>query len=164
MNNNNKNTLENRYMEFVLASQAFAIPLTSVKEVIQRPEVTSIPNMPPYFEGMMNLRGKIIGVFNLRKRLGVASANSKTTGATEPVPAEVIIIVEISGLSIGMIVDEVTRVIHATTDSIKDAPVQSNNSMSRYVKKVIQTKDDIVLSIDVGEMLEISKLKNNLAA
>lgn len=59
-----------RFMEFRLGTQMYAVPLLTVKEVIPKPEITSVPNMPSHFEGMINLRGQILGVFNVRKKLG----------------------------------------------------------------------------------------------
>jgi purine-binding chemotaxis protein CheW len=154
-----QNTLENRYMEFILGDQQFALPLISVKEVIQKPEITNVPNMPSHFEGMMNLRGKIIGVFNVRKKMSIKAQESKTEKSPD-----VVIVVEKDGISVGMIVDEVTRVIHATADMISAAPVKEGDSTLKYILNVIQTKGDMVLSIDVNELLEIEKYRKKIAS
>jgi purine-binding chemotaxis protein CheW len=154
-----QNTLENRYMEFTLGDQYFALPLISVKEVIQRPEVTQVPNMPSHFEGMMNLRGKIIGVFNVRKKLGVKKPVEKADASPE-----VVVVVEQNGISVGMLVDEVTKVIHATDDMIKQAPLKDDDPSKKFIMNVIQTKDSMVLSIDVNELLDIEKYRKQMAA
>lgn len=153
-----QNTLNNRYMEFLLNQQAFALPLISVKEVIQKPEITSIPNMPAHFEGMMNLRGKIIGVFNVRKKLSVKATSDRVS--TTP---EVVIVIEKDGVSV-MIVDEVTKVIHATDVMVKEAPLKEDDPTRRYILNVIHSKDEMVLSINVNELLEIDKYKKALAS
>lgn len=151
--------LENRFMEFLLGDQSFAIPLISVKEVIQRPDITSVPNMPAYFEGMINLRGKIIGVFNVRKKLSLKQHASKIDAGPE-----VVIVVEMEGVSVGMIVDEVRRVIHATEDMISPAPLREDDPAHKYVVNVIRLKNDMVLSMDAGKLLEIEKYRRNLAS
>ena len=154
-----QNTLENRYMEFTLGDQFFALPLISVKEVIQKPEVTTVPNMPAHFEGMMNLRGKIIGVFNVKKKLGVKKSAEKSDASPE-----VVVVVEQNGISVGMLVDEVTKVIHATEDMLKQAPLKDDDISKKFIQNVIQTKENMVLSIDVNELLEIEKYRKQLAA
>lgn len=151
-------TLDNRYMEFLLGDQLFAIPLMSVKEVIQRPDVTAVPNMPAHFEGMMNLRGQILGVFNVRKKL---SAKTKEQRVTTP---EVVVVIEHEGLSVGMLVDEVSRVLHAQEDQLKPAPIRGDDPAAKYVKAVIQFGSEMVLTIDVAELLEIEKYKQKAAA
>jgi purine-binding chemotaxis protein CheW len=163
----NQNTLENRFMEFTLEEQFFALPLISVKEVIQKPDVTTVPNMPAHFEGMMNLRGKIIGVFNVRKKLGIkrpVAEKGQSHDLATPQSPEVVVVVEQNGVSVGMLVDEVTRVIHATSDMLKDAPLKDDDATRKFIVNVIQTKEHMVLSVDVSELLEIEKYRKQLAA
>ena len=151
-------TLDNRYMEFLMGEQLFAIPLMSVKEVIQRPDVTTMPNMPSHFEGMMNLRGQILGVFNVRKKLG---SKARPENLTTP---EVVVVIEHEGLSVGMLVDEVTRVVHASEEMLKPAPLRSTDAAGRYIRAVIHNEDQMVLTIDVAELLEIEKYREKIAA
>ncbi len=153
------NKMENRYMEFTLGDQFFAIPITAVREVIQRPEFTTMPNMPAHFEGMINLRGKILGVFNIRKKLNV----KKIVERAEQSP-DVVIVVEHDSISVGMLVDEVTRVIQVTPDMIKDAPLKDDDPSKKYILNIIQTKEALVLQVDVNELLEIDKYRKQLAA
>lgn len=143
--------LENRFMEFRLGEQLFAIPLLNVKEVIQLPEVTSVPNMPAHFEGMMNLRGQIIGVFSVRKKL-----SSKPTN-TPAESSQVVIVIEESQINVGIIVDEVTRVLHASPESLKPAPLKSDDPANKYVSGVIQSNNDLVLNLNVSQLLELNK-------
>jgi purine-binding chemotaxis protein CheW len=146
-------SLENRYMEFKLGDQLYAIPLLIVKEVIQKPEITAIPNMPGHFEGMINLRGKILGVYNVRKKLlAKARDASRTT-------AEVVIVIEHSQVSVGMIVDEVTRVLHPEPEMVKPAPVKSGESAHDFVNSIIQIGEELILTINVAQLLELSKIQ-----
>lgn len=143
--------LENRYMEFRLGDQLYAIPLLNVKEVIQKPEATVVPNMPSHFEGMMNLRGQILGVFSVRKKL-----NAKARSA-EDTTSEVVIVIEQHGINVGMIVDEVTKVLHPNADMIQAAPLKKDDPARVFITSVIQTGDDLVLTIDVSHLLDLEK-------
>jgi purine-binding chemotaxis protein CheW len=151
--------LDNRYMEFQLGGQLFAMPLMSVKEVIQKPEITSVPNMPSHFEGMMNLRGQILGVFDVRKKLAV-KAREKNSENTP----EVIIVIEDQGVSVGMLVDEVTKVLHTNEGMIKPAPIKEDDQASSFIRSVIHAGEEMVLAVDVRNLLEIEKYKNKLSA
>ncbi|HVJ64170.1 MAG TPA: chemotaxis protein CheW [Bdellovibrionota bacterium] len=149
--------LDNRYMEFLLGEQLFALPLMSVKEVIQRPDVTPVPNMPTHFEGMMNLRGQILGVFNVRKRLAAKERKNKDSAH------EVVVVIEHHGVSVGMLVDEVTKVLHPAADMLKPAPIKHDDAASKFIRSVIQTGSEMVLTIDVAELLEIEKYRQQMA-
>ncbi len=150
------NSLENRFMEFKLGGQLYAIPLLSVMEVIPKPEVTVVPNMPSHFEGMINLRGQILGVFNVRKKLA-----AKPREATKS-NSEVVIVIEQLGISAGMIVDEVTRVLHAKGDMIGPAPLKENDPARQFIGSVIQTGTELVMTIHVASLLELEKYKSAL--
>jgi purine-binding chemotaxis protein CheW len=150
--------LDNRYMEFQLGDQLFAMPLMSVKEVIQKPEITEVPNMPAHFQGMMNLRGQILGVFDVRKRLG-----SKVRDKSLTTP-EVVIVIEYAGISVGMVVDEVTKVLHTNADMIKPAPIKDDDAAAKFITSVIHIEGEMVLAVDVNQLLEIEKYRNKVAA
>lgn len=142
--------IDNRFMEFRLGDQLYALPLLNVKEVIQRPEVTAVPNMPAHFEGMMNLRGQILGVFNVRKKLAAKARASETN-------TEVVVVIEQAGISVGMIVDEVTRVLHPNTDMIRSAPLKEDDPARAYITSVIQAEKDLILTVDVSRLLDLEK-------
>ncbi len=145
--------LKNRYMEFRIGGQVFGVPLLSVKEVVPKPEIVPVPNMPQHFEGMINLRGQILGVINVRKKLSVQprSGDEKRN--------EVIIVIEQNGFCVGMIVDEVTRVIHTEENKVGPAPLSATDPAKAYVSSVIQTEEGLVLTIQVETLLELDRLQ-----
>lgn len=143
--------IDNRYMEFRLGQHLYAIPLLNVKEVIPKPEITLIPNMPVFFEGMINLRGQILGVFNVRKKL---SAKTETTKNND-----VVIVIEDSGVNVGMIVDEVTRVLHADPKMIGPAPLKEGDPAGLFVSAVIQFDKELIMVLQASELLELEKYK-----
>jgi purine-binding chemotaxis protein CheW len=150
--------LDNRYMEFRLGEQLYAVPLLIVKEVISKPETTVVPNMPAHFEGMINLRGQILGVFNVRKKLG-----SKAKEATQNL-SDVVIVIEDRGVSVGMIVDEVTRVLHAEGDAIGPAPLKHDDPAKRFVSSVIRNEGELIIVLETGDLLELEKYKQTQKA
>jgi purine-binding chemotaxis protein CheW len=141
-------------MEFRLGTQHFALPLLSVKEVIPKPEITAVPNMPPHFEGMINLRGQILGVFNVRKKLGAKPKENLTS-------TDVVIVIEQQGVSVGMIVDEVTRVLHAEPETIGPAPLKEDDPARHFIGSVIRTNEELIMTIHVTELLDIEKYKKH---
>ncbi len=148
----------NRFMEFRLSAQLFAVPLKNVREVLQRPEVTMIPNMPSYFEGMMNLRGQIIGIFSARKKLIVGS--DKLPAAEAPV----VIVLEAEGITLGLVVDEVTRVISPKDDEISAAPIRTSDAASLAISNVLKIDNNLIVALNVGELLGIEQIKHKLVA
>ncbi len=145
--------LDNRYMEYRLGDQHYALPLLNVKEVITKPEITAVPNMPAHFEGMINLRGQILGVFNVRKKLGAKARDAKETHS------EVVIVIEHEGASVGMIVDEVTRVLYAEADKVGPAPLKEDDPARHFIGSVIQTGENLVLTVFIEKLLELDKYK-----
>ncbi len=145
-------------MEFRLGDQHYGLPLLEVKEVIQKPEVTQIPNMPTHFEGMMNLRGQILGVFNVRKKLGAKTAEKN------PPSHEVVIVIEKNNVSVGIIVDEVSKVLHANESMMRPAPLKEDDPAKKFIGQVIQGENGLVLTLDVDQLLELQKYQQLKAA
>ncbi len=144
--------IDNRFMEFRLSDQLYALPLLSIKEVIRKPEITIIPNMPPHFEGIMNLRGQILGVFNIRKKISAKPNEAKN-------PKDVVVVIERNGIFVGILVDEVTTVLHPEADNIRPAPLKEGDPAQPYVKFVIHTEKDLVMAIDMPTLLDLDKYK-----
>ena len=102
-----------RYLQFDLGNESYAIALLNVKEVIPVPETTPLPNAPTYYIGIMNLRGQIISIVDLRKRLKI---NKKEDAE------EAVIIVDFAGVSIGLVVDSINYVLNVATSEITEVP------------------------------------------
>src|SRR4051812_41249332 len=94
---------QNRFLSFSLGNEEYGVPLLAVKEVIAMPEITPIPYTPSYFLGIMNLRGQVISVMDLRQKLGVKPSQSSETA---------VIICDLNSLSIGVVVDSINSVLN----------------------------------------------------
>lgn len=141
-----------RFLEFKLGKEMYAIPLLSVKEVISPPETTSIPNSPDYFIGIMNLRGQLITVVDLRKRMAIKPAEDSHENA--------VVIVNIENIQIGMMVDSIHKVLqfHVEKD-MQVLPEVSERKSHAYMKGIFKAEDRLIVLLDLAKILNIYDLK-----
>lgn len=147
---------DNRYMELKVGTNRFAIPLLSVKEVISKPELTVVPNMPSHFEGMINLRGQILGVYSSRKKIGLKVADDSSQ--------EVVVILDIGGTKTGVIVDDVTRVLHTDPGMLREAPIKEDDPAFRYIAGVIEFEKELIQIVNMAALLEVGINRNKRSA
>lgn len=107
-------THELQLVIFTLAKEEYGLPITKVQEINRMVPITKLPQTPDFMEGVINLRGRVIPVIDLRKRFQLAAAgNSEDTR---------IIIVDVDGQTLGIVVDAVTEVVRLTADSVEPPP------------------------------------------
>jgi purine-binding chemotaxis protein CheW len=111
--------LAGKYLTFILGHESYAIPVLKVREIIQNTAVTGVPQLPGYMKGVINLRGKIIPVLDLRLRLGLEEIDASETTC--------IIVARIdksqaASMQIGLIVDGVEEVANISGDDIEPTP------------------------------------------
>lgn len=133
-----------RYLSFSMGGEEFAIPLLSVKEVIAVPEFTPIPHTPAYFIGLMNLRGQVISVLDLRKKLNVEADRSGE---------EAVIICDLDDLCLGVLVDSVNSVLTPKDGEILPRPPIESKISTDYITAVYRRNDHLVLFLDIGKAL-----------
>lgn len=143
---NNKNLI------FTLDNELYGIPLSSVKEVIGMVNITPIPHVPPFFKGLINLRGKIMSVIDLRLKLALTAKEYEAKKTS-------IIITDVNELTIGAIVDDVNEVI-AFSDIQIEMNLDISNSIQRdYVQGVAKIANEgLVLLLDIHKMLNPEEL------
>lgn len=135
----------NQVVRFMLGKESFGINIGNVQEIINIPEITKIPDTPQFLEGVINLRGKILSVIDLRKRLNF--------DATHKDKKNRILVTEIDGRVIGLIVDEVSEVVKINPDSIEPTPEMINSSGVEYISGVGKLDDRIILLLDFEKIL-----------
>ncbi|MBN22097.1 MAG: hypothetical protein CL678_12525 [Bdellovibrionaceae bacterium] len=140
-----------RYLQFDLGSESYAIELLSVKEVIPTPETTPLPNSPTHYTGIMNLRGQIISVVDLRKKLNI---KPKETGLEEAV-----VIVEFDGIGVGVVVDSINRVLNVPVEDISEVPEVSSQINAKYIQGVYQFDNKLTILLDLQNILNIKEIK-----
>jgi purine-binding chemotaxis protein CheW len=113
---------------FCLAGGELALPIKSVQEIIKLPEITQVPNTPDYIDGIGNLRGGILPVVNLRKRLGLEPKASDD--------ATRVVVIKSGGVTTGFIVDSVSEVMHFEKDSLEPPPKTSLGIEGQYLRGI----------------------------
>lgn len=142
--------LQSRFMCFTLSAEKFAIPLLAVREVIAMPELTPVPFTPPHFLGIMNLRGQIISVMDLRKKFKMPSEIGEETA---------VIICDIGGTNIGIVVDSVDMVLSQDDVDLSEKPETFRGKDSEYVAGVMSYKDKLIVLMDIAKTLDLKDLE-----
>jgi len=136
---------DEKFVVFRLAGERYGLPIRSVKEIIVLREVTRLPEMAGYMEGIVDLRGRIIPVINLRRKLGLPSGSPERTVRT--------IVAEFGEAEAGLVVDEVDGVVRVDASSM-EAPPQTAQGDGRAVSGITRFQDRLVILLDPAVVLE----------
>jgi purine-binding chemotaxis protein CheW len=128
---------------FNVNGEGFGIEITQVREIIQPQEIFKLPNTPDYIEGLLNLRGKVHTVFNLRKRFNLPE--KEFDEGTR------IIIVNVESMAVGFIVDEVNEIIRIEEQNIQNDPQASTNLNKKFVKSIAKVNENVIIILDLHE-------------
>jgi purine-binding chemotaxis protein CheW len=137
-------------VSFRLGDEDYAIEITKVKEIILIEGITRVPQMPAYIEGIINLRGTVIPVLDLRKRFGIAGQprNEHTR----------IVVTRLEGRIVGMIVDAVSRVMKIPKADIQPPPETIATVAGDYLVGVAKLGDRMQILLDVEKVLRGDEL------
>lgn len=138
-----------RYLAFSLHHQEYGIPLVKVLEVIGLGDVTPIPNSPSYFLGIMNLRGLVISIIDLRLKLTMPKAERTAETA--------VIILNIQGGHMGIVVDSVDSVLSLSTDQLSEPP-HSEGQKTEFITNVARLEKKFLLILDIEKTLNAQDL------
>ena len=136
---------EQQLVVFDLASEAYGVDIGAVREIIRLQEITKVPRTPQFVEGVINLRGKVIPVIDLRKRFALQVAAE--TGDNR------IVVVDIGGQDIGAVVDAVTEVLRITRDSIEPPASVITTDDSGYLLGIGKLDDKLIILLDLQQVL-----------
>lgn len=145
-----------QFLTFTIGDEVFGVDIMKVREIKGWQEVTRLPNSPEYLRGVMNLRGVILPIFDLRCRFGL--------GLTQAESKHVIIIIALAKRSIGILVDTVSDILTVGTEEVKPAPAMegSNSIDEKYVGGLISVEERMVILLDMERLFESEALKNLL--
>ena len=134
---------ESQLVVFALEDEEFACNINDVREVLKMVKITPLPNALHFIEGVINLRGEVIPVIDLRKRFGLSYIERDDNSR--------IIIVEVSSKMVGLIVDKVSEVISLSDKQIQDAPEQLTGNRTQLIMGVgkIDTRLLIILNLEI---------------
>ena len=140
-------------VSFKLREEEFAVDILQVQEIIRLQDITNVPNAPAFVEGVINLRGRVIPIIDLRKRFALESAEHSTSTR--------IIVVMIDNVTVGLIVDEVSEVLRIPEDTVEPPPPIVAGIESDYIKGVGKLEDRLLILLDLGKILS-QKEKSSL--
>lgn len=123
----------------------YGVPITQVQEIIPMANTTKLPQAPDFVEGIINLRGRIIPIIDLKKRFKMGS--SAVTSDTRSV------VVEVGGQTVGIIVDEVSEVLRLPVESIEPPPVVAGGIGADYLTGVGKLADRLLILLDMDKIL-----------
>ena len=145
---------DGKYLTFTLAKEEYGIGILKIKEIIGMIPITSVPQTPEFIKGVINLRGKVIPVMDLRLRFGM-----DTIEFTE---RTCIIVVEIEGLSgtviIGIVVDSVSEVLNIKGDGIEDAPTFGAKLNTEYIFGMAKMEGGVKILLDIDRVLSAAEV------
>ena len=143
-------------LTFTLQGHILAIPIDSIKELIELPEMTPVPMMPAFLRGVMNLRGSVIPVIDLAQRFGLAR--------TEPGRRSCVVIFELGAAknrqTLGVMVDVVHEVVEVGADQIDQPPQFGTLIALEYLQGMIRLREQILPLLDTSQVLSIEQLES----
>lgn len=146
---------------FIIGKEYFGVDILMVQEIIRATPITAVPNSPEFVEGVINLRGSIIPVIELRKRLNLFMQDSKPEDSW-------ILILNIEGRVTGFIVDSVTEVLKIDETTIEPPPdIVVAGLESQYIRGVCKIDEKLLILLDFDRILlvkEVKKLKEMKAS
>ena len=134
---------EEQLVIFELSNQLYALPIQETQEIIRMTDITTVPNSKEYVEGIINLRGSVVPVINLNRRLGLLERNHDDSTR--------VIVVEYNGQKVGMIVDNVQEVGSYTGDEIEPPTVAGDGV--EYLSGVVKKGEELWLLLNLGKVL-----------
>lgn len=130
---------------FRLGNEEFSLDILRVQEIIRHMELTRVPRTPDFVDGVINLRGRVIPVLDLRKRFGLPS--DERTNETR------IIVVDVDNKTVGLKVDAVSEVLRLPADTVEPAPAIVTGAESEYIKGVGKLDGRLLILLDVEKIL-----------
>jgi len=151
---------EGKYLTFTLAEEEYGIGILKVKEIIGMMAITTVPRTPEYMKGVINLRGKVIPVVDLRLKFGME--------AFDYTERTCIIVVEITGdgkkIQIGILVDSVSEVLNIKAADIEDTPNFGSHLDTEYILGMAKTGGRVKILLDIDRVLNSSEVAAVAAA
>lgn len=141
LNNESLDDLDGRFLTFYIEDTVYGIELLHVIEIISIQLITKVPSVPGYIKGIINLRGKIVPVIDVRLKFNLMERpyDEKTC----------IIVVVIEDMQVGLIVDNVSEVVTIDKNELAKPPEFSNTITNKYLKSVAKVGERVILNIDI---------------
>lgn len=144
-----------QYLTFMLADEEYGVDILRVQEIRGWDGATAIPNAPDYVLGVVNLRGVVVPIFDLRKRFNLDKAEFNSETVTVVVKVEH----EKGERTIGMVVDGVSDVYNITAENINSAPEVGGSVSMEFIKGLATVNNQMIILLDVDELINVGVLQ-----
>jgi purine-binding chemotaxis protein CheW len=136
---------------FRIGRETFGVPIALVHEIVRVPEITAVPDSPGYVEGVINLRGKIVSVIDLRKRFGEREITRNKKNR--------ILVTETDGKMVGLIVDAASEVLKLPESEVEPPPPAFDEADVNYVTGLGKLQGRLIILIDLSKVLQKGELR-----
>jgi purine-binding chemotaxis protein CheW len=141
--------MERQLVVFELGTEFFGVGIDAVESIVKMQEITRMPQAPAFVEGVTNLRGTVLPVVDLRKRLSIQ--------ATEATKETRIVVVSLSEMKVGMIVDGVSEVLTVSDDVIEPPPSMFSTVDTQYITGIARLDNRLIILLDLVEVLSVKE-------
>ena len=133
---------------FQVGRETYGVPITSLHEIVRVPEITAVPDAPEYMEGVINLRGKIVSVIDLRKRLGEKKVTVSRRNR--------ILVIEHKGRLAGLIVDSASEVLKIPASDVEESPTSLQEGGPNCVTGLAKYKGRLIVLLDMSRLMNFN--------
>lgn len=144
-------TRTGKFLTFKLGNETFAVEVLKIKEIIRMQQVTPVPHLPAYMRGIINLRGKVIPVLDLRIKFGLDACAE--TERTCVVVVQIHLSEENSDAPVGLIVDAVEEVINISEEQVEDNPELGTTLENRFILGLAKLQESIITLLEIDRLI-----------
>jgi len=140
-----------KYLTFALAHEEYGLPVLKVREIIKIMDITAVPQVPAHIKGVINLRGKVIPIIDLRLKFGLPTAEYTERTCIIVVDVEL----EQRRIMLGIIVDSVSEVLNVAANEIEETPDFGERLDTTYMQGVAKIKGQVKIMLDLDRILAV---------
>jgi purine-binding chemotaxis protein CheW len=141
---------------FRVGRETYGVPITAVHEIVRVAEITAVPDAPDYLEGVINLRGKIVSIVDLRKRFGEAAAHPSNKNR--------ILVAEVNGKLLGLVVDSASEVLKISRSQVETPPALVQEGRLNCVTGVGKLQERLIILVDLARLLPAAESQSRMDA
>ena len=145
-----------QFLTFTLQDEEFGIEILRVQEIKGLSRITPIPNMPPYIRGVMNLRGTVVPIIDLRAKFAMVEAEYNRF--------TVIIVVTVGEKVMGLVVDAVSDVLNVADDNIESAPEMGNDADTSFMTGIAKSGERLITLLNMDELVDVDSVSSQTGA
>jgi purine-binding chemotaxis protein CheW len=141
-------TAATEFISFAVGDEQYGVNIMAVREIKDWSAITQLPNQPDYMRGVVNLRGVIVPIIDLRCRFG--------NGLTDATPMHVIIVIQIDGETVGLLADRVLDIVSLDAGQIQPVPRVVQSARLDFLSGIVTVDDDMIALIDLANLLSVN--------